>query len=178
MTPTWTGEFTLSGRRPHNSFRDGGRLFVFREKGIIAPYRCWWGKKEAGLVSKLKLKSNFITFVIMKKIIIAPVHKSFDASLTSLSPPFSIPAKCQNLGEILYMARRLEEISDFRCIYKVGRPFICLPTLPCILAKLVQSPHFFGCRTGVGEAGTGGTQSLPQGCLISIKPSPGSHAVE
>ena len=76
----------------------------------------------------------------MKKIVIAPVLKSFDASLTSLSPPFSIPAKCQNLGEILYMARRLEEISDFRCIYKVVRPFICLPTLPCILAKLVQSP--------------------------------------
>ena len=75
----------------------------------------------------------------MKKIIIAPVLKSFDASLTSLSPPFSIPAKCRNLGEILYKARRLEVISDFRCIYKVGRPFICLPTLPCILAKLVPA---------------------------------------
>ena len=91
----------------------------------------------------------------MKKIIIAPVHKSFDASLTSLSPPFSIPAKCLNLGEILHMARRLEVISDFRCIYKVGRPFICLPTLPCILAKLVQSPHFSDAEPELAGPGPG-----------------------
>ena len=91
----------------------------------------------------------------MKKIKIAPVLISLDASLTSLSPPFSIPAKCQNLGEILYMARRLEEISDFRCIYKVGRPFICLPTLPCILAKLVQSPHFSAAEPELEGQGPG-----------------------